>query len=221
MFERADEQNVLEDSTGETERISARGFTKMFGETENELFEDVLRAAGERGAQRALDWRLGTRQAEFAVKAGRENAGAVRAGREIFAIQDRQALCAPSEKFPECVAEVRLAVLAEPLQFVFVMLRTEADQLSHAGIKPTNRTEKGNRMEWLDRIVFTERDQASGAMGAKIESEDERSRKVRGVEGAGRVAKMMIEKRKAASGEKLAKMRERRLVSRILAAILL
>ena len=100
------------------------------------------------------------------------------------------------------------------------MLRTKADQFSDAGVKPTNGTGKRNRVERLDRIVFTERDLSSGAMGAKIESKDERARKIGSVEGAGRVAKMMIEKREAASGEKLAKMRECRFVCRILAAIL-
>ena len=193
----------------------------MFGEPQDQFFENVLCTASKRGANRAFRWRSSARQAEFAVQARRENAGAVRAGREILAIEDGQTLCAPREKFSERVAELWLAVFAKPLQFVFVMLRTKADQFSDAGVKPTNGNGKRNRVERLDRIVFTERDQASGAMGAKIESEDERSRKVRGVEGAGRVAKMMIEKREAASSEKLAKMRERRLVSRILAAILL
>jgi len=146
LFERADEQNVLENSTSETKRIGASGFTKMFGEPQDQFFENVLCTASKRGASRAFRWWGSARQAEFAVQARRENAGAVRAGREILAIEDGQTLCAPREKLSERVPELRLAVFAEPLQFVFVMLRTKADQFSDAGVKPTNGTGKRNRV---------------------------------------------------------------------------
>jgi hypothetical protein len=105
---------------------------------------------------------------------------------------------------------LRFAVFAEPLQFVFVTLRTQAGQLRHARIKPAERIRKCQRVQRLEVVVFANCDRA-GKAGAVIERKNQRSRKIGGIKGAGGVAKMVVKAQKPATREKLPQSGQHRL----------
>ncbi len=102
-----------------------------------------------------------------------KNAAAVRPGREILAIECGQSLGIPEKQFSKHFQIFRLAVFAEPLQFVLVAAWPESDQLSDAGIEPAERIWKRERMQRFEVVVFAERDQAGVAASSVIESEDQ------------------------------------------------
>jgi hypothetical protein len=76
-------------------------------------------------------------------------------------------------------------------------------------------------MEWLDSIVFSERDKARRTIGTEIEREDKRTREIGRIERAGSMGEMMVELGKTAPGKKVAKAGKHRFVLGIFAAILI
>ena len=134
-----------------------------------------------------------TRKAEFAIETRGKDAGAIRTRREVLAIQDRQTFCIPGKQISEGIAKLRLAVLAEPLQFVFVTLGPKASQLRNPRIKPAQRIGKRKRVQLLDGVVFAHGDEASDAVHTLVEGQEQGAGKVGSVKGAGSVTEMMIE----------------------------
>ena len=61
LLKRANQQNILKHATGKAERIALSRLTKTFRKFENDLFENVLRTAGESGADGTIGWGCGAR----------------------------------------------------------------------------------------------------------------------------------------------------------------
>ncbi len=61
LFEGTDEQDILKYAAGEAERVGAGRFAEVFGELQDDFFQDILGTASERGAYRAIGGRRGAR----------------------------------------------------------------------------------------------------------------------------------------------------------------
>ena len=90
---------------------------------------------------------------------------------------------------------------------MFIAARAEAGELGDTRVEPAEGIGKFEGMEGADFVVFAESDEAGLRGGALIEREDERAIVAGSVIGAGGVAEVMIEMRKArAAAEELAEL---------------
>jgi len=197
VFERADQQDVLKNAAAEAERAGAGAFLKPGGKLEDNFLEIILGAAGEIRAQGFGEDEIAGGEAEFAVKGRRKDSEAVRTSREVASIEGGKAIGTPVEKFAEAREIFGVAVLAEPLQLVFVAAGTKADEFGHAGIEPAEGIGKLQRMQGFDFIAVPEGDEARLGVCALVEGKDEGAIEAGSVVSAGSVAEMMIEMRGA------------------------
>ena len=82
------------------------------------------------------------------------------AGRKIAAVYYRRTSRLPVKKFTENGEEFRLAILAEPLQFVFIAARTEPGEFRDARIKPAERVGKFQGMQRFNFVAIAKSEHA-------------------------------------------------------------
>src|SRR6266851_4878354 len=69
QFERANEKDIQKDAAREAEGVRCCGLLEILCERDDELFEEVLRAAGNVCAKRGIDWRAGLGQSGVSIEA--------------------------------------------------------------------------------------------------------------------------------------------------------
>ena len=139
QFEGAHEQNIQKQAAGEAKRTRGSLLTKIGGELQDNFFEIILSAAGDIGAPYRGAGKSARGKPEFTIKLRRENAAMVRAGQIIAAIESEAAVGLPHKQFAEHGKKFRLAILAEPLNLVFIAKRAKSGKFRDAGIEPTQR----------------------------------------------------------------------------------
>ena len=104
-------------------------FTKVGGELENNFFDQILQGC-------ARYWRVSRGQdiaargeTQFAIKLRSENSTMIGTGRVVAAIERENAAGLPGKHFAEGRQKFRLAILAEPLDFVFVAMGAKSGEL--------------------------------------------------------------------------------------------
>src|SRR3974390_625728 len=128
-------------------------------------------------------------------------------GSEITPIQRRQAIRFPVEELPKSLEKFRLAILAEPLNFVLVLVRAQAGEFRDTRVEPPEGIGKFQMVKLANFVAVPERDQTGLGIGAAVERENERAIEAGGVVSAGGMAKMMFEMRWArAAAEKVLKL---------------
>lgn len=193
QFERANEKDIEENSTGEAEGIGGCGFLEILRERDDEFFEEVLRAAGDVCAKRGIERRAGFGQAGVSIETRREDAAAIVAGSEIAAIENGKTFCVESEDFAEGFEKLGLAVFAEPLEFMFIAIGAKAEILGKARIKPADGIRECEIAERFDAVAIAERDGTGTRHGTLIKGDDERAIETGRVVSAGGVGQVVIE----------------------------
>jgi len=90
---------------------------------------------------------------------------------------------------------------------VFVATGTETDEFGDAGVEPTEGIRKFQRLQGMDFIAVAEGDEAGLREGALVQREDEGAIEAGSVIGAGSVAEVVLEMRKARPpAEKISKL---------------
>ena len=192
-FQRAHEKNIQEDAAGQAQRSRPGLILKIRGELKNQLFEIVLRAARQIGTHHGIGRMPPGGKTEFTIKLRRENAAVVRPRRKIAAVQRRQAVGFPGKQFAKRGKVFGLAIFAQPLDLVLILVGTQAGEFGDTRIKPAERIRKFERLQRADLVAFAQKDHARLRIGALIEGKDERAIKAGSVVGAGGMTEMMIE----------------------------
>ena len=204
-FERMHQKYIQENATRETERMGVGLLLKICGELEDDLFEVVLRAARQVGAYDSIRRGITGGEPEFAIEPRGEDAAMVGTGGEVAPVEGRQAVGFPGEELAESRKEFRLAIFAEPLDLVLVLVGAESGELGDAGVEPAEGIRKLQSVELADFVAVTRRELPAALLdvGAAVQGKDERAIKAGGVVGASSVAKMMFEMRRARAAAKL------------------
>jgi hypothetical protein len=192
-FEGADQKDVQEDATGKTEATGASLLLKICCELEDDFLEAILGAAGEIGAKGGSEGEIAGSEAKFAVKSGREDSVTVRTGGEVAAIESWKTTGAPGEEFAEGGEKFGFAVLAKPLELVFITARAEAGEFGDSRIEPAEGIGKFEGLQGLDFVGFAEGNEAGVRGCALVEGENEGAVETGRVIGAGGVAEVMVE----------------------------
>ena len=192
-FQRPHQKHIQENSAGQAQRARSGLLLQIFRELQHQLLEIILRASRQIRAHHRIRRGAPRRKAQLAIKLRRENSAMVRPGFEIAAVQHRKAVGFPVKQFAEHRQIFRQAILAEPLDFVFFLVRAQPGKLGHARIKPAKRIGKLQRVQRANLVSFALKYPARQRIRAFIQRKNQRMVKAGGVIRAGRVAEMMIE----------------------------
>ncbi len=207
QFERTDEQNIQKQAPRQAKRTRGSSFAEIHCELNDDFFDIVLRAAGNIGTPCGSGRKAARGESEFPIELGREETATIRSGNVIATIQSDAAVGLPHKQFAKNRQELRLAIFAEPLNFVFVAQRAQPGEFGDARVEPAQRVGEFQGKKRLQFIAVAKRDKASLRADALIKGQNQGPIEAGRVVGAGSVTKMMIEVGGAgATAEELVKM---------------
>src|SRR5215469_11164320 len=140
-----------------------------FRDGQNDFFDEIAGAARQRGTKLRIGGDDAGIKSEIAQNRCRKGRVLLSATPEIACVQDRKASGVPLKELAKGRHKVRLAVFAQPLDFVFIAPGMEAEELGNTGIKPAEGIWIAQRPEEAKLIAFPEVKRAGAHVAPFVE----------------------------------------------------